>query len=75
MSWAYLLHSYFKYPFYDISTAAYAEENKNPFAIGEFATLVDGDLDAGNFTGSALVREPTPYTYPLRFSKYPDNVV
>jgi hypothetical protein len=33
----------------------YAEENKNPFAIGEFATIANDDLDAGNFTGPVLV--------------------
>ncbi|KAH8660110.1 Alpha/Beta hydrolase protein [Xylariales sp. PMI_506] len=48
------VNTYFKYPFYDIATAAYAEENKNAFGIGEFATIIDGDLDAGNFTGAAL---------------------
>ncbi|KAH8893678.1 alpha/beta-hydrolase [Thozetella sp. PMI_491] len=48
------INTYFKYPFYDASTAAYAEANKNPFAVGEFISIASDDLDAGNFTGAAL---------------------
>ncbi|KAK7415045.1 hypothetical protein QQX98_006183 [Neonectria punicea] len=48
------INTYFKYPFYDTPTASYCEENKQAFAIGEFLTLTDGDLDASGFTGAAL---------------------
>ncbi|KAM0337694.1 hypothetical protein ACHAPU_011524 [Fusarium lateritium] len=47
-------NSYFKYPYYDIPTTLYCEEYKNPFAIGEFLTIADGNFDASNFTGAAL---------------------
>lgn len=47
---------YFKYGFYDLPTASYAEEKKEAFAIGEFLTITDGDFDASSFTGAALVR-------------------
>lgn len=49
------IDSYFKYPYYDIPTTSYCEEYKNPFAIGEFLTIADGNFDASNFTGAALV--------------------
>ncbi|KAH9893043.1 alpha/beta-hydrolase [Xylariomycetidae sp. FL2044] len=48
------INTYFKYPFYDIAVASLAEEMKQPFGIGEFLTITDGDLDASNFTGAAL---------------------
>ncbi|KAH7121723.1 Alpha/Beta hydrolase protein [Dactylonectria estremocensis] len=48
------INSYFKYPFYDIPTASYCEEYKQPFAIGEFLTITDGNFDASGFTGAAL---------------------
>lgn len=51
-------NSYFKYPFYDISTSSYAEEYKNAFGIAEFFTLTDGQFDASGFTGAALVSHP-----------------
>ncbi|KAH7386902.1 Alpha/Beta hydrolase protein [Phaeosphaeria sp. MPI-PUGE-AT-0046c] len=47
-------NTYFKYPFYDLPTLNYAEAFKEPFAIGEFLTLTDGNLDASGFTGAAL---------------------
>lgn len=49
---------YFKYGFYDLPTASYAEESKEAFAIGEFLTITDGDFDASSFTGAALVSLP-----------------
>lgn len=48
-------NTYFKYPFYDLPTLNYAEAFKEPFAIGEFLTITDGNLDASGFTGAALV--------------------
>ncbi|CAM1510074.1 Fc.00g004090.m01.CDS01 [Cosmosporella sp. VM-42] len=48
------INTYFKYPFYDIPVTSYAEEYKEPFAIGEFLTIADGDFDASGFTGAAL---------------------
>jgi len=50
------VNTYFKFPFYDIPTIAYAEEFKEAFAIGEFLTLGSGNLDTSAFTGAALVR-------------------
>lgn len=49
------INTYFKYPFYDLPTAHFAEDYKQAFGISEFLTLVDGDLDASNFKGAALV--------------------
>lgn len=49
------INTYFKYPFYDVATASYAEEYKEAFAIGEFLTITDGNFDAGAFKGAALV--------------------
>ncbi|KLP08820.1 uncharacterized protein LW94_2813 [Fusarium fujikuroi] len=43
-----------QYPYYDLPTASYCEEYKQPFAIGEFLTIADGDFDASGFTGAAL---------------------
>ncbi|KAI3324486.1 alpha/beta-hydrolase [Xylariaceae sp. AK1471] len=48
------INTYFKYPYYDVDVALWLEENKNPFAFTEFETLIDGDLDASNFTGPVL---------------------
>ncbi|KAF7555103.1 hypothetical protein G7Z17_g2455 [Cylindrodendrum hubeiense] len=48
------INTYFKYPFYDIPTSSYCEEYKQPFGIGEFLTITDGDFDASGFTGAAL---------------------
>ncbi|KIL84045.1 hypothetical protein FAVG1_12741 [Fusarium avenaceum] len=48
------INTYFKYPYYDIPTTSYCEEYKNPFAIGEFLTIADGNFDASGFTGAAL---------------------
>ncbi|KAF5005274.1 hypothetical protein FDECE_8260 [Fusarium decemcellulare] len=45
---------YFKYPYYDLPTASYCEEYKQPFGIGEFLTITDGDFDASGFKGAAL---------------------
>lgn len=53
------INTYFKYPFYDLPTVAYAEEYKEAFAIGEFLTITDGNFDASGFTGAALVRQTT----------------
>ena len=49
------INTYFKYPFYSLATTSYAEEEKQPFAIGEFLTIADGEFDASGFTGAALV--------------------
>jgi hypothetical protein len=49
------INTYFKFPFYDLPTVSYAEENKEAFAIGEFLTITDGNFDASKFTGAALV--------------------
>ncbi|KAF5696571.1 alpha beta-hydrolase [Fusarium globosum] len=43
-----------QYPYYDLPTASYCEEYKQPFAIGEFLTIAHGDFDASGFTGAAL---------------------
>ncbi|TRX94943.1 hypothetical protein FHL15_004028 [Xylaria flabelliformis] len=48
------INTYFKYPYYDVDLALLIEEIKNPFTITEFETLIDGDLDASNFTGPVL---------------------
>ena len=49
------VNTYFKHPFYDIPTVSYAEEHKEAFAIGEFLSITDGNFDASDFTGAALV--------------------
>ena len=54
------INTYFKYPFYSLPTTTYAEEIKQPFAIGEFLTIADGSFDASGFTGAALVRRSVP---------------
>jgi hypothetical protein len=33
---------------------------KNPFTFTELETLIDGDLDASNFTGPVLIINPHP---------------
>ncbi|KAH6896501.1 Alpha/Beta hydrolase protein [Thelonectria olida] len=48
------INTYFKYPFYDIPTSSYCEEYKQPFGIGEFLTIADGDFDASGFKGAVL---------------------
>ncbi|KAH6961971.1 Alpha/Beta hydrolase protein [Ilyonectria sp. MPI-CAGE-AT-0026] len=48
------INTYFKYPFYDLPTASYGEAYKQPFAIGEFLTITDGEFDASSFKGAAL---------------------
>ncbi|KAI1353409.1 alpha/beta-hydrolase [Xylaria sp. FL0043] len=48
------INTYFKYPYYDRDVALALEEIKNPFTFPEFETLIDGDLDASNFTGPVL---------------------
>lgn len=52
------INTYFKYPFYDLPTAMYAEQYKEAVGIGEFLTITDGNFDASGFTGAALVCLP-----------------
>jgi hypothetical protein len=49
------LGSYFKKPNYDAAIVDFAEDVKQPFAVGEFLTFLDFATDAGNYTGPVLV--------------------
>jgi hypothetical protein len=52
------VNTYFKRPFYDIPTTDFAEAAKQPFAVAEFLTLLNGNngkYEAEGFDGPVLV--------------------
>lgn len=46
--------NYFKRPNYDNAAVDFTEAAKEPYAVGEFLTLLAGPQDASRFTGAAL---------------------
>ncbi|KFY47811.1 hypothetical protein V496_10433 [Pseudogymnoascus sp. VKM F-4515 (FW-2607)] len=49
------INTFFKKALYDPAVAVFTEERKQPFAYSELVSLSLLNLDAGNFTGPALV--------------------
>ncbi|KAI8955532.1 alpha/beta-hydrolase [Xylaria longipes] len=48
------INTYFKYLYYDVDLVLSIEEIKNPVRFYRIETIIDGDLDASNFTGPVL---------------------